>query len=80
MFAASSPPKWKNGSLLSVSVITLSNVLPQHSHNADHAVGFLLDAIHAVLITIQGGYGVIGCFQTIHAILQKVLMDFNLAT
>ena len=72
------PVQWKNRSFIGISFIAVGNVHTQYCENADHALGFLIDTRHVVIVTIQCRDSVKHCFQTVDAIDNEILVDFNL--
>jgi len=72
------PVQGKNCSLVGISFITVGNVYTKYRKNADHALSFLVDACHVVVVPIQRRDSVEHCFQAVDAVHDEILVDLHL--
>ena len=72
------PEQRQNCSLVGIRFIAVGNVHTKYRQNADHALSLLVDACYVVVVPLQCRDCVEHCFQTVDAVHNEILVDFDL--
>ena len=73
------PVQWKDSPFICVRFITFSYVDTEDRQYTNHPLGFLVDMPDVIVVPLECRHRVVHGLQSIHAVLQKILVNLHLS-